>query len=169
MNLSVGQGDLGATPLQLAVAYAALGNGGDVVRPHLADRTENALGEVTSVIDPAPSRQIEISEETRTTIIEGLRAAAMEPGGTSYEIFGGFPVDIAGKTGTAEKTDQEDQSWYAAIAPYDDPKYVVVTTVERGGFGAEAAAPAACQILVACPRREEHLQYRVDSVATSAD
>ena len=58
--------------------------------------------------------------------MEGLREAAMEPGGTSYEVFGGFPVDIAGKTGTAEKTDQEDQSWYAAIAPYDDPKYVVV-------------------------------------------
>ena len=148
MNLSVGQGDLGATPLQLAVAYAALANGGDIVRPHLADRTENALGEVTSEIDPAPSRQIELAEETRSSILDGLQAAAMEPGGTSYEIFGGFPVPIAGKTGTAEKTDQEDQSWYAAIAPYDDPKYVVVTTVERGGFGADAAAPAARDILM---------------------
>ncbi len=93
MNLSVGQGDLGATPLQLAVAYAALGNGGDVVRPHLADRIENALGEVTSEIDPAPSRELDISPETRTVIMDGLHAAAMEPGGTSYPIFGGFPVD----------------------------------------------------------------------------
>jgi len=71
----------------------------------------------------------------------------MEPGGTSYPPFGGYPVYIAGKTGTAEKTNQEDQSWYAALAPADDPKFVVVFTIERGGFGAEAAAPAACQVL----------------------
>ena len=148
MNLSVGQGDLGATPLQLAVAYAALGNGGEIVRPHLADKTENALGEVTSEIDPEPSRTLDIAPETRTAIMDGLRAAAMESGGTSYPVFGGFPVDIAGKTGTAEKTDQEDQSWYAAIAPYDKPKYVVVTTFERGGFGADTAAPAARDILM---------------------
>lgn len=147
MNLSVGQGDLGATPLQLAVAYAALGNGGSVVRPHLADRSEDALGQVTQEIDPAPSRELDISTETRDTIMEGLRQAAMEPGGTSYSVFGGYPIEIAGKTGTAEKTLQEDQSWYAALAPYDDPEVVVVVTVERGGFGAEAAAPAASQIL----------------------
>ena len=169
MNLSVGQGDLGATPLQLAVAYAALGNGGEMVRPHLADRTENALGEVTSEIDPEPSRELDISESTRATIMDGLRAAAMEPGGTSYEVFGGFPVDIAGKTGTAEKTDQEDQSWYAAIAPYDDPKYVVVVTVERGGFGADAAAPAARDILMQTLGYNESDVGEVEATATPTD
>lgn len=149
INLSVGQGDLSATPLQLAVAYAALGNGGDIVRPHLADRAENADGTATQEIEPAPQRQIEIAPETRSSIMEGLRQAAMEPGGTSYSVFGaaGFPIEVAGKTGTAEKTLQEDQSWYAALAPADDPKYVVVTTIERGGFGAERAAPAARAIL----------------------
>ena len=79
--------------------------------------------------------------------MEGLREAAMEPTGTSYPVFGGFPVDIAGKTGTAEKGLLPDQSWYAALAPADDPKYVVVTTIENGGFGAETAAPAAREIL----------------------
>lgn len=147
MNLAVGQGDLNATPLQLALAYAALGNGGEVVRPHLADRAEDALGQVTQEIDPAPGRELEISEETRSTIMEGLRQAAMEPGGTSYSIFGGFPVEIAGKTGTAETAIGIDQSWYAALAPADDPEIVVVVTVERGGFGVESAAPAASQIL----------------------
>ena len=169
MNLSVGQGDLGATPLQLAVAYAALGNGGNVVRPHIADHTENALGEVTSVIEPEPSRTIPIADETRTTIMEGLRAAAMEPGGTSYGVFGGFPEEIAGKTGTAEKTDQEDQSWYAALAPYDDPKYVVVTTVERGGFGADAAAPAARDILLQALDLQGRDVDEVEAVDTTAD
>jgi penicillin-binding protein 2 len=72
----------------------------------------------------------------------------MEPGGTSYSVFGGFPVEIAGKTGTAERGEgNEDQSWYGAIAPVEDPRIVVVATVERGGFGVESAAPVAARIL----------------------
>ncbi len=147
MNLSVGQGDLSATPLQLATAYATLGNGGEVVRPHLGMEGVDATGAQTTTFEPAARRQVEISESTRDTMLEGLRQAAMEPGGTSEPVFGGFPIEIAGKTGTAEKTDQEDQAWYAALAPADDPKFVVVATVEQGGFGATTAAPAACQIL----------------------
>jgi penicillin-binding protein 2 len=79
--------------------------------------------------------------------MEGLHDAAMAPGGTSYPIFGGYPVEIAGKTGTAERPPHGDQSWYVAVAPYDNPKYVVAVTVEEGGFGADTAAPAAQQIL----------------------
>ncbi|MFN8113961.1 MAG: penicillin-binding protein 2 [Solirubrobacterales bacterium] len=146
MNLAVGQGDLQATPLQLATAYAAIGNGGEVVRPHLGMEAEDPTGAQTQAFEPAPRREVDLSEETRSTIMEGLREAATESGGTSYPTFGSYPIAIAGKTGTAEKTDQEDQSWYAALAPADDPKYVVVVTVERGGFGASTAAPAACQI-----------------------
>ena len=146
MNLAVGQGDLQATPLQLAIAYATIGNGGEVVRPHLGMEAEDATGAQTQAFEPAPRREVDLSEETRSTIMEGLRQAASEPAGTSYPTFGSYPIEIAGKTGTAEKTDQEDQSWYAALAPADDPKYVVVVTVERGGFGATTAAPAACQI-----------------------
>jgi penicillin-binding protein 2 len=72
----------------------------------------------------------------------------MSPSGTSYGVFGNFPIPIAGKTGTAEKgAGRPDQSWYAAVAPYRNPRYVVVTTFEQGGFGAETAAPAACKIL----------------------
>jgi penicillin-binding protein 2 len=147
MNLSVGQGDLQATPLQLATAYAAIGNGGEVVRPHLGMEAEDAAGAQTQAFEPAPRRQVELDETNRATIMEGLRQAAMEPGGTSYPTFGGYPIEIAGKTGTAEKTDQEDQSWYAALAPADDPQYVVAVTFERGGWGASTAAPAACEIL----------------------
>ena len=146
MNLAVGQGDLQATPLQLATAYAAIGNGGEVVRPHFGMEAEDATGAQTQAFEPAPRREVDLSEETRATIMEGLRQAASEPTGTSYPTFGSYPIPIAGKTGTAEKTLQEDQSWYAALAPADDPKVVVVVTVERGGFGASTAAPAACQI-----------------------
>ncbi len=147
INFSVGQGDFLATPLQLATAYAALGNGGDIVRPHVAAESENANGAQQQVIEPAPGRSVDLPEGARETLMEGLRQAAMEPGGTSYGIFGGYPVAIAGKTGTAEKTNTEDQSWYASLAPADNPKYVVVTTFEQGGFGADTAAPAARDIL----------------------
>ena len=102
INLSVGQGDLLAAPLQLAVAYAALGNGGKVVTPHVGLRTEDPDGKVVQEIAPSPAREVEIDEGWREPIMDGLRAAAMEPGGTSYPVFGSFPVDIAGKTGTAE-------------------------------------------------------------------
>ena len=148
INLSVGQGDLQANPLQMAVAYATIANGGDVVRPHLAQRIEDPSGRVVQEFNPAPRSHVEIQTRYRETIMRGLNAAAMQPGGTSYAVFGGFPVEIAGKTGTAERgLFEEDQSWYVALAPYPDPKVVVAVTIEQGGFGADAAAPAASQIL----------------------
>ena len=81
--------------------------------------------------------------------MQGLRAAANDPGGTSAAVFEGFPITVAGKTGTAERGAQGDQSWYVAVAPANDPRIVVATTIERGGFGAEAAAPATRRILAA--------------------
>jgi penicillin-binding protein 2 len=148
INLSVGQGDLQASPLQLAVAYAAVANGGEIVRPHVGLQVEDPAGRVIQEVDPAPRRQVDIDPGNAKAILDGLNAAAMEPSGTSYPIFGGFPVPIAGKTGTAERgAAVEDQSWYAALAPYPNPEIVVVATIERGGFGADAAAPAVKQIL----------------------
>jgi penicillin-binding protein 2 len=148
VNLSVGQGDLQASPLQLAVAYAAIANGGDIVRPHVGLRVEDPSGRVIQEVDPAPRRHVDLDPATRDAILDGLHAAAQEPGGTSYGVFGGFPVDIAGKTGTAERGEfVEDQSWYAAMAPYPDPEIVVVATLERGGFGADSAAPAVQEML----------------------
>ena len=77
----------------------------------------------------------------------GLRGAAGEPGGTSYDVFKGFPYPVYGKTGTAERFPNADQSWYACYVPHPTRPIVVVTTVEKGGFGAETAAPAARLIL----------------------
>ena len=148
INLSVGQGDLQADPLQMAVAYAAIANGGSIVRPHLAQMVEDPAGRVVQEFDPSPRGTVDIQNGYRQSILDGLHAAAMEPGGTSYPVFGGFPIDIAGKTGTAERgLYEEDQSWYVALAPYPDPKIVVAVTIEEGGFGADSAAPAASQIL----------------------
>ncbi len=118
------------------------------MRPHVGLEIDDPQGRTIQEIEPAPRRQVEIDPTWQRTILEGLHDAAMAPGGTSYKVFGGYPVEIAGKTGTAETNiPGVDQSWYVAVVPYDDPKYVVATTVERGGFGADAAAPATLEIL----------------------
>jgi penicillin-binding protein 2 len=148
INLSVGQGDLQADPIQMAVAYAAIANGGKVLRPRLGQRIEFSSGRVQQVLEPPTPRKVKISDDHRQAILDGLRSAASEPGGTSTPVFAGFKVPIAGKTGTAEKgAGRADQSWYVALAPYPSPKYVVAVTFETGGFGAETAAPATRQIL----------------------
>jgi penicillin-binding protein 2 len=158
VNLAVGQGDLQADPLQMAVAYATIANGGSVPRPHVGMMVEDAAGRVVREIDPPPARQLRIEPEWRETILAGLHDAAQSPGGTSYEVFGGFPVPVAGKTGTAERPGHADQSWYVVLAPYPDPEIVVAVTFEEGGFGAETAAPAALQIL------SEHFEKEAKSV-----
>ena len=150
INLSVGQGDLQANPLQMAVAYAAVANGGRVVSPHLGNRIEDADGRVLQELPSRARRRVDIEPEHRDAILDGLRSAASESGGTSADVFKDFPIPIAGKTGTAEKgLGRPDQSWYIALAPYPNPRYVVAVTDEAGGFGAETAAPAARRILAA--------------------
>ncbi|HEU4944803.1 MAG TPA: penicillin-binding transpeptidase domain-containing protein [Solirubrobacterales bacterium] len=147
VNLSVGQGDLQADPLQMAVAYATIANGGTVPRPHVAMQVEDPAGRVLREVESRPARQVEIDPEWRQTILAGLHDAAQSGEGTSYDVFGGFPVPVAGKTGTAERPPYEDQSWYVVLAPYPDPEIVVAVTFEEGGFGAETAAPAALKVL----------------------
>jgi penicillin-binding protein 2 len=150
VNLSVGQGDLLANPLQMAVAYAAIANGGRVLRPRLGLRIEDATGRALQELDAPTARRVKVSKANRDAIFEGLHGAASAPGGTSTPVFAGFPIPVAGKTGTAEKgPGRADQSWYVALAPYPDPKYVVAVTDEAGGFGADTAAPMTRRILAA--------------------
>jgi penicillin-binding protein 2 len=147
VNLAIGQGDLTADPLQMAIAYAALGNGGTVVTPHIGHDVESVTGRVLEEIRPSPRRHIDISPTTRDTIMTGLTRAAMEPEGTSYPVFGNFPFAVAGKTGTAQRPNQADQSWYIALAPANNPQIVVAVTIERGGFGVDTAAPVVARML----------------------
>ena len=149
-NLAVGQGDLEATPLQLGVAYSAIANGGTVVRPHVGLEVDAPDGTVAQRIDPAPSRHINIAAQNLDAIRSGLHAAASQAGGTSADVFRGWPqaqYPVYGKTGTAQRGVLADQSWYVCYVPDPQRPILVVVTVEQGGFGAAAAAPAARQIL----------------------
>jgi penicillin-binding protein 2 len=94
-------------------------------------------------LQAAKPRKIDISQSTLDVVRRGLYEAANSSTGTSSVVFAGYPVEIAGKTGTAEVFGAGDYAWYASFAPANDPKYVVVVMVEQGGHGGTVAAPAA--------------------------
>jgi penicillin-binding protein 2 len=143
INLAIGQGALQVSPLQLAVAYSTIANGGTVVTPHVADAVvENG---VTKRLHFKPKRKLKLVDVD--AIREGLYLAAHNPAGTSAPVFANYPVPVAGKTGTAESgPGRDDHSWYASWAPAGHPEVVVVCMIEHGGFGAQAAAPCARDI-----------------------
>jgi penicillin-binding protein 2 len=149
VSLAVGQGDLQATPLQLAEAYSAIVSGGKVVRPHLGLQIEDGQGRLLEEIHTPIRRRLSIDPAYRDAIMAGLHGAATAEGGTSADVFAGAPYRnlLYGKTGTAERQPNPDQSWYACYVADPTRPIVVVTTIERGGFGAETAAPAARLIL----------------------
>lgn len=149
VQLATGQGDLQTNPLQMAVAYAALGNGGKIVTPHVAKEIEDTAGRVLEEFEFGIRRHVPIDPTYRAEILEGLHLAAQEGDGTGVPVFGDFPIPIAGKTGTAERVGYGDQSWFAALSPYPNPRIVTIATVEQGGFGAESAAPVVLDILEA--------------------
>jgi penicillin-binding protein 2 len=146
INLSIGQGYLQVTPLQLAVAYSAIANGGTVVTPHVAGAI--LRGSSVKPIEFKPQRKVKLTDVS--AIRDGLYQAAHSPGGTSASLFATFPIPVAGKTGTAESgPGRSDHSWYASWAPASNPKIVVVVLIAHGGFGAQAAGPAAKEIYIA--------------------
>jgi penicillin-binding protein 2 len=150
-SLAIGQGDVLATPLQVAVAYAALENGGKIVKPHLGLDIESAGAELIQRIERDPSRKITIDPGALAVVRNGLHLAASTPEGTSGDVFAGWDqgrYPVFGKTGTAEQPPPKaDQSWYVAYVPDPQRPIVVAVTVEEGGFGAAVAAPIACRIL----------------------
>jgi penicillin-binding protein 2 len=148
VNLAVGQGDLQATPLQLAVAYSALANNGTIVDPHLGLAIEDGNGVKLQDIRHKPRRKVKIAARDRQVVLDGLRRAANEEEGTSADVFAGWTgPTVYGKTGTAERAPNPDQAWYACFVKDSGRPIVVIVTIEKGGFGAATAAPAARMIL----------------------
>jgi penicillin-binding protein 2 len=146
INLAIGQGDFLATPLQVAVNYAAIANGGYLVTPHLGVKVTASDGSLVERLTSPPPRSLGIAAGTISVVRNALRLAASTPQGTSYPVFGNYPIPVAGKTGTAQVAGKGDYAWYASFAPANDPKYVVVVMIEQGGHGGSAAAPAARMI-----------------------
>jgi penicillin-binding protein 2 len=150
VNTSIGQGDVLSTPLQVAVSYQAIANGGVMLRPHVGARIVAADGTLVRTIEPEVIGDLGLSSETLASIRRGLERVVMDGNGTASGAFAGFPLDripVAGKTGTAERKPRVPYSWFAAYAPANDPQIVVVVAVEEGGGGSQTAAPITRNIL----------------------
>ncbi len=160
IQMAIGQNQVLVTPLQMARFYAMIANGGKLVTPHIGSDVEltgtnrqpvrilrrfGAQSPQPTGVDPTALRYVQ----------QGLDEATHSPFGTSSGVFGSFPVDIAGKTGSAEKLFKLPgypnpvnltQSWWCGYGPYNSPKLVVCAVIENGGHGGTAAAPAALQV-----------------------
>lgn len=152
VNSSIGQGDVLTTPLQIASAYGAIANGGTLWWPHVGQEILAPEGERQRQIEPRALGELPVDEATLAAIQQGLEDVVMAARGTAHLAFSGFPLDqipVAGKTGTAEMKPKVPYAWFASYAPVDDPRYVVVVSVEEGGGGSQTAAPIARRILEA--------------------
>jgi penicillin-binding protein 2 len=156
VNLSIGQGYLLVTPLQVARLTAAVANGGILYRPQLALKVAAGPDSPELIVEPEVMGHLPISENTLAAIQEGLAGVTTSRRGTATDVFVGFPISVAGKTGTAQVAELESEqqgtephSWFAAYAPVDDPQVVVVAIVEHAGEGSRTAAPLVRQVLAA--------------------
>jgi penicillin-binding protein 2 len=149
MDFAIGQGAFTATPLQVAVSYASIVNGGTVREPHVVSRVIDSTGKLVRQVDSPVVRTINISEKTRTSLLTDLNRVVMN--GTAAKAFEGFGEGlelVGGKTGTAEiSANKDNHAWFVGVAPIDHPQYVVVVLIEEGGSGGGIAAPVARHIL----------------------
>ncbi len=139
VNLSIGQGDMQTTPLQIVSAFGAVANGGTIYRPRVASATISQDG-LARRFEPGVVSRIGLADERLAAIREGLIGVTAS-GGTAGGVFGDFAVPVAGKTGTAEMKPKQPFAWFSAFAPVEDPEYVAVAVVEEGGGGSQTAAP----------------------------
>ncbi|MFY9588727.1 MAG: penicillin-binding protein 2 [Actinomycetota bacterium] len=148
INMSIGQGDVLATPLQMAVGYAAVANSGRVIRPHVGYKILDKDGSVEKQIKTEVVSRVKMSRADFTYVQNALRQVALR--GTAVFPFRGWPLEripVAAKTGSAEIAGKQPFSWFAAYAPADKPKYVVVSVVEQAGFGSQVSGPVVRRIM----------------------
>lgn len=144
VNFSIGQGDTLVTPLRLAQIYAAIANNGTYYKPQVARAIVDVDGKLIKEFKPVVADRIEAAQSTWDFLRRSLRMVVTR--GTAAGVFSGFPVEVSGKTGTAQVfgknpngSAKDDTSWFASYGPTQDPKYAVVMMVSQGGFGASTA------------------------------
>lgn len=159
LNTVIGQGDTLTSPLQIALAYAAIANGGNLYAPSLIKEVRNRDGEVLYSFPPRLRKRIEFNPKHLQAIQRGLWGTVNTENGTAYKVRL-KDVEVAGKTGTAQvhkigkvriaNRDKairfRDHAWFASYAPADDPELVIVVFIQHGGHGGSVAAPVAMQI-----------------------
>lgn len=149
MDFAIGQGAFTSTPLQVAVSYAALVNGGKVMEPRVVRRVLDNTGETIEEIESELVREVGISEETRQSLLRDLnRVVTSGTAEGAFVEFGPGVELIGGKTGTGETSKTRDNhAWFVGVTPVNDPQYVVAVVIEEGGSGGGIAAPVARHVL----------------------
>jgi penicillin-binding protein 2 len=143
-NFSIGQGDVSVTPLQMAMVYAAIANGGTLWTPHVGKAVMSPSGELVSAVKPKKAGTVPVRKDVMTFLQKALRGVVTS--GTGAGAFAGFPIPVSGKTGTGEVYGKQATSWFSSYAPSDKPQYAVVVVVSQGGTGASTAAPVVRKI-----------------------
>jgi penicillin-binding protein 2 len=150
VNLSIGQGDLLVTPLQLIRGYAALANGGTLVTPHVGKEIDDQQGNLIKEISPAPAGSLGVDPPYLQETLRGLKMVT-GPGGTAEDAFKGTKLDVVGKSGTGEEWGKDPINWFVGWNQSKKDPIVVLVMVEAGGTfddGSEVtAAPAVRNIL----------------------
>jgi penicillin-binding protein 2 len=168
MNIATGQGALVVTPMQMAVAYSALINGGTVWKPRVVQTVRDADNNIlfTNLPSVVPGKGIDLAPSTVASLKRDLNGVVNSTTGTARRAFEGFCAsgvpdsqcaalaEVGGKTGTAEirqaleEGEQAiDTAWFVGVAPLSAPEYVVVVVIDQGGSGGQVAAPTARRIL----------------------
>ena len=152
LNLAIGQGDFEVTPLQLANAYAGLGNpDGNLWAPNIAlALIDPQTGEPVRTFGKRSRAELDLDAGARQILVDGLVGVTTDPRGTATRVFSGFPSSgftVAAKTGTAQVGGKASSSVFAGFAPAENPRYAWAIIVEQGGYGSAVAAPVARRIL----------------------
>lgn len=149
INLSIGQGFMLVTPLQLTTYIAAIANGGEVLRPRLVDKVVSNTGEVIQSYPPVVRNKIDISENAYEVVVEGMEEVVQHQYGTGKKAAV-EDVPVSGKTGTIQMGTRDNRihhAWFSGFAPSDNPQIAFVVLIEHGTSGGTDAAPLAGKIV----------------------
>lgn len=169
LSAAIGQSYNSFTPLQMAYYIATLANGGlkndlTILKEVISSEgNEVSMMTVDANVDEKIGKKeklkqdLGISKDTLKVVFEGMRSVTGETGGTAYSTFSSFPIEVAGKTGTATPSSGSDHAWFVGFAPYHDPEIAVVCMIEHGGHGSYTA-PAVKEVM------EEYFGYNNNEI-----
>lgn len=148
LNAAIGQGDTAVTPLQVAMVYAAIANGGTLYQPQVVKAIVGADGTVVKELEPIVKAKVDVPRATLNFLRSSLPGVTTD--GSARVPFAGFPLDqipVASKTGSAQVTgNKASTSWFASYAPANKPRYAVVMMVTEGGTGSKTSGPSVRKI-----------------------
>lgn len=160
-NIAIGQGDILVTPLQMAVAYCGLAMNGVEWTPHVLRSAVSRDGDGDAYEYEKKKRlTAEITTDGAFDVVHrGVHSMIYDESPVTARHFTNLPVQVAGKSGTGEKNEEDPYGWFIAYAPFEDPKYVVCAMLERGGFGSTCAMPAVRTVLGAIYDSPDNQQF----------